>query len=175
MTTARAGGVPRQRALAYSAVALLVAVVLAVAITGIFGWRRVFTGIVVGAAIGAAIAAFLFLRDRIELGPDAVVVRTPLHERRVAWDQVSGARLGVIDRDSEKWLLALGVPTSINPDGALVLLEIDPVDSPPAKAYDMDKREQLKELLRLLSERRVRLNVHPEIALALREHWKVET
>jgi hypothetical protein len=53
----------------------------------------------------------------------------------------------------------------------LVLLTFPPVDRPVANPYHMRKREQLRDVIAVLTRRGVALTVLPEIAAAVRRYW----
>ena len=74
-----------------------------------------------------------------------------------------GARFAL---DGDRWSLTLDLRS--DPDE---LVSFPPVDRPVANPYQMRKREQLRDVIDILTRRGVALTVLPEIAAAVRRYW----
>ncbi|GAB4589174.1 hypothetical protein [Nocardia sp. IFM 10818] len=171
MTTVRAGVVPGRRAAWYGVAGVLVAGLICVAIVGVFGLNRVFTGLLLGIAAGVALLVLLFGRDGVVLTDRSIVRRTPWHADTIAWDRVVAGRFALDDK--ARWSLALDLNGGDELHGELVLLSIPPVVRPIANAYDHRKREQVNEIRAMLRQKRIPVTVLPEIAEALQQHWRL--
>ncbi|AXK87688.1 hypothetical protein IU443_21595 [Nocardia farcinica] len=169
--TVRAGVVPTPRAAVYAGAGLAVLVAVTLGVVAVFGWNRVFTGLLVGIVAGVAVLVALFRRDAVVLTDQAIELRTPLTHETVGWDRVRAARFALDER--ARWSLALDLAGGDERHGELVLLSIPPVVRPVSGAYDMRKREQVHEIREFLRRKRVPVTVLPEIAGALSEFWKI--
>ncbi|WP_040798515.1 hypothetical protein [Nocardia higoensis] len=171
MAMVRAGVVPGRRTAIYSAIGFALVVVVTLAVVAVFGWGRVFTGLLGGAVVGIAALVALYKRDAVVLTDEAIELRTPLTHEVVMWDRVVGARFALDEH--ARWSLALDLTGGDEAHGELVLLSIPPVRQPLSGAYDLRKREQVNEIREFLRRKRVAVTVLPEIAGALSEHWKI--
>ncbi|MFC4375689.1 hypothetical protein ACFO5K_16435 [Nocardia halotolerans] len=169
MAVVRAGVVPAGRSLFYCLIGALVTTGVAGLAVAMFGANRVFTGLLVGAVAGIAAGAMLFVRDVVELAEPAIHVRTPFRSATVPWDRVVAGRFTLDERG--RWALALDLTGDTADE--LVLLSIPPVLGPVAGAYNMRKREQVREIRELLRAKRIPITVLPEIAGALNQHWQI--
>lgn len=171
MTMVRAGVVSTRRAALYGVASVLAIVLITSAVVGIFGWNRLFTGLLLGVAAGITLLFLLFGRDSVELSDQGIVLRTPWGADHLAWDRVVAGRFALDER--ARWSLALDLNGGQEPHGELVLLSIPPVVRPIANAYDMRKREQVNEIREMLRIRRIPVTLLPEIAAALQQHWRL--
>ncbi|WP_232851321.1 hypothetical protein [Nocardia acididurans] len=167
----RAGVVPGRRTALYSLTAVVTIALICGATVALYGFGRLFTGLVVGALLAVWLLVLLFRRDGVELTDTAIVRRTPWHTDTIPWNRVVAGRF-TLDEKS-RWSLALDLNGGEEPHGELVLLSIPPVLRPVANAYDMRKREQVNEIRTMLRQQRIPITVLPEIAAALSEHWKL--
>lgn len=167
----RAGAVPVGRSIGYGVLALFAVAAVTAATVAVFGVNRVFTGVLIGLAVGVALMVALFSRDSIVLADDAIHLRVPWSETLVEWDRVVAARF-TLDEKS-RWSLALDLAGGDERHGELVLLSIPPVHGPVSGAYDLRKRDQVQQIREMLRGKRVPVTVLPEIAAALSEHWKI--
>lgn len=171
MTMVRAGVVPGRRAAAYGGAALAVTIAVTLTTVGVFGWNRVFTGLLLGVAAGLTVLFLLFGRDGLVLSDEAIVQRTPWGALGIEWDRVVAGRFALDEKG--RWSLALDLNGGSEQHGELVLLSIPPVVGPVANAYDMRKREQVNEIRELLRNKRIPVTLLPEIAAALQQHWRI--
>ncbi|MGV9839550.1 hypothetical protein ACWDUL_35875 [Nocardia niigatensis] len=171
MTMVRAGVVPGRRMAGYMATGVLMVAVVCAGTVAVFGLNRVFTGLFFGAAGAVALLVALFGRDRVELTEESIVRRTPWGSATVAWDRVVAGRFALDEKS--RWTLALDLNGGDERHQELVLLSIPPVERPIANAYDMRKREQVEEIRTILRHKRIPVTILPEIADALRRHWKI--
>ncbi|SNY81081.1 hypothetical protein SAMN04244553_2659 [Nocardia amikacinitolerans] len=171
MTMVRAGVVPTRRAMLYGMLGIAVTVLVCAAIVTGFGLNRVFTGLLAGAVAGIALLVALFGRDAIVLTEDAIYRRTPWAESSIDWDRVVAGRFTLDER--ARWSLALDLSGGDERHGELVLLSIPPVVRPVSGAYDLRKRDQVKQIREMLRHKRVPVTVLPEIAGALNAHWNI--
>ncbi|MEV0342771.1 hypothetical protein AB0H49_27470 [Nocardia sp. NPDC050713] len=171
MTMVRAGVVPTRRAMLYGMFGIAVTVLVCAAIVTGFGLNRVFTGLLAGAVAGIGLLVALFGRDAIVLTDGAIYRRTPWAESSIDWDRVVAGRFTLDER--ARWSLALDLSGGDERHGELVLLSIPPVVRPVSGAYDLRKRDQVKQIREMLRHKRVPVTVLPEIAGALNAHWKI--
>ncbi|MCP2275296.1 hypothetical protein [Nocardia amikacinitolerans] len=171
MTMVRAGVVPTRRAMLYGMLGIAVTVLVCAAIVTGFGLNRVFTGLLAGAVAGIALLVALFGRDAIVLTEGAIYRRTPWAESSIDWDRVVAGRFTLDER--ARWSLALDLSGGDERHGELVLLSIPPVVRPVSGAYDLRKRDQVKQIREMLRHKRVPVTVLPEIAGALNAHWNI--
>ncbi|MGQ4598355.1 hypothetical protein [Nocardia sp. R6R-6] len=171
MTAVRAGVVPARRAALYSVLGILATVAICGCFVVVFGVNRVFTGLLVGAAVGVVVPAALFTRDVVVLTDDAIYRRTPWTVASIPWNRVVAGRFLLDER--ARWSLALDLSGGDEPHGELVLLSMPPVDRPVAGAYDLRKREQVTEIRTILRRQGIPVTVLPQIADALQEHWQI--
>lgn len=171
MTTVRAGVVPIHRALLYGVLGIVATVLVCAATVAGFGLNRVFTGLLLGAAVGIAVLALLFTRDAVVLTEHAIHRRTPWGVASLDWDRVVAGRFTLDER--ARWSLALDLTDGDERHGELVLLSIPAVTGPISGAYDQRKCDQVKEIRTLLRQRRIPITVLPEIAAGLQRHWKI--
>lgn len=171
MTTVRAGVVPTQRVVLYSALGLLVTAGLCAAVVALFGLDRVVTGLLIGAVAGVALLVVLFTRDAVVLTERTIYLRTPWASSSIDWDRVVAGRFALDDH--ARWSLALDLTDGDERHGELVLLAMPPVLGPVSGAYDLRKREQVNEIRALLRSKSVPITILPEIAGALQRHWRI--
>jgi hypothetical protein len=167
----RAGVVPGRRALIYGTLGVLATVLVCGATVAAFGVNRVFTGLFAGAVAGIAVLTLLFGRDVVVLTDHTISRRTPLHESEIAWSRVVAGRFALDER--ARWSLALDLTGGDELHGELVLLSIPPVVRPVSNAYEHRKREQVREIRKMLRHKRIPVTILPEIANALHAHWKL--
>ncbi|MCX5045624.1 hypothetical protein OG921_20880 [Aldersonia sp. NBC_00410] len=170
MTQARAGVVAPARGAAYLAVGLLVVAITCGVVVAAFDGDRLFTGLLIGAALGVAAALALFARDAIWLTADGIVVSTPWSRQTTPWSTVLAARFAK-DTDG-RWSLTLDLSEPAG--GELTLLAVPPVQREVANPYELRKRQQVKRILATLHEHGVPTTVLPEIGAALDQHWRVK-
>ncbi|MEU2252734.1 hypothetical protein [Nocardia xishanensis] len=171
MTMVRAGVVPTRRAMLYGVLGIAVTALVCAAIVSGFGLNRVFTGLLAGGVGGIALLVALYGRDAILLTEGAIYRRTPWAESSIEWDRVIAGRFALDER--ARWSLALDLAGGDERHGELVLLSIPPVVRPVSGAYDLRKRDQVKQIREMLRHKRVPVTVLPEIAGALSTHWNV--
>ncbi|MEC3951725.1 hypothetical protein VMT65_01640 [Nocardia sp. CDC153] len=167
----RAGVVPGRRVAGYAIAGVIVVGVVCAGTVGAFGVNRIFTGLFFGAAVAVAALIVLFGRDGVELTEETIVRRTPWGASAVEWERVVAGRFTLGEKG--RWTLALDLNGGEEPHGELVLLSIPPVVRPISNAYDMRKREQVNEIRTILRHKRIPVTILPEIAEALRYHWKI--
>lgn len=167
----RAGVVPGRRALIYGVLGVLLTALVCGAIVAVFGVNRVFTGLLAGAVAGIAALVLLFGRDVVVLTEHTIARRTPLRGSEIAWDRVVAGRFALDER--ARWSLALDLSGGDERHGELVLLSIPPVVRPVSNAYEHRKREQVREIRKMLRHKRIPVTILPEIANALHAHWKL--
>ncbi|WP_227979702.1 hypothetical protein [Nocardia spumae] len=167
----RAGVVTGRRTLAYGALAAGAVLVICGAMVALFGWGRIFTGLLIGVVAAVALLVALFGRDVVVLTDRAIYRRTPWAESRLEWDRVVAGRFALDER--ARWSLALDLTGGEDGHDELVLLNIPPVEHPVSNAYEHRKCEQVAQVRRMLRHKRIPVTLLPEIATALHEHWKL--
>ena len=106
------------------------------------------------------------------LGDDAITIRTLRKRTRIEWSRIGTVRFAWPE-GSDKWLLTADLDRPNDPESTLLLLAIPPVVRPMDNAYELRKREQLKDILRVLSAGDVRVIFAPGVAAGLQEHWSI--
>ncbi|MBO0856561.1 MAG: hypothetical protein J2P18_22670 [Nocardia sp.] len=171
MRSVRAGVVSTKHIGLYIGAGVVIALLICAVTVAVFGVNRVITGLAIGLAAAVAVLVALFGRDVIVLTDRAIYRRTPWAESRLEWDRVVAGRFALDER--MRWSLALDLTSGDELHDELVLLSIPPVRRPVSNAYEHRKCEQVAEIRRILRHKRIPVTLLPEIADALREHWKM--
>ena len=153
-------------------IAIFTGILVWAAVTATFGVQRIITGLVLGVFVAIAVAGGLFYSDKTVLSEDAITIRTLRKNERVEWNRIGTVRFAWPE-GSDHWLLTADLGRPTDPASVLLLLATPPVERPMSNAYEMRKREQLKDILAIMRTKGIRVIFAPGIATRLEEFWQV--